>query len=532
MNNNDHLFDRSNYNSKTLTIYEIIGAYFTDVYYNYLYNEAVKFKNSGKTKSITEGYRHSTFSFLSCIDFRMKATYKAEKYMQLLKLITEYFILWTNFNTLTTSECIDKIVCEFVPDDYIKQLNKQQKANILRNILIESLAEFTKAINTEYINLIIDSHGSEDTVQVLKERFVDILILQRDGMYRKFLSSEVNKQEKVERVYVDRMKDEIKLLNEKLAKAEQLIRQSEQNVGNEQETIKQLQKEIEIRVDQLQKTIVKYRKMEQNYNEMKSQYEGLISENRQLQSELSRVRSEAVNDFNRMKMMRVQPAREQNPQYDKINESFPTVYESEQELRNEVPKPKVTTAGFERQNNLLDDMSDDEMANINSEILKMETDMNEKKKEAMREEPKKEVKKVMVKEEQKKEQQKDTMREETRKEEQKLTEQRKEAMREDPKKLTEQRKEAVKEQQKEVKKEAVREEPKKELSKDENKKENIKVEAKKPEQKKPVKKPRESDSDDESEDRSKSDKSDKESVIEEPEEITVGRKEKRAADLF
>ena len=66
------LFARSTYSSTTISIFQIVGAYFVDVYYNHLYTEAVKFKTDGKVASVTEGYRHATFAFLSALDNKAK----------------------------------------------------------------------------------------------------------------------------------------------------------------------------------------------------------------------------------------------------------------------------------------------------------------------------------------------------------------------------------------------------------------------------------------------------------------------------
>jgi hypothetical protein len=128
----NQLFDKSSYSSRTLSVYQIVAAYLVDIYYNHLYTEAIKFRNDGKVPSITEGYRHASFAFVSALDNKSKGSYKVEHYNKLLIGINEYFILWTSFSSLTLSECMDKITREFVPDDVYPSLDKDQKRNILR----------------------------------------------------------------------------------------------------------------------------------------------------------------------------------------------------------------------------------------------------------------------------------------------------------------------------------------------------------------------------------------------------------------
>ena len=66
------ILDRSNYSSKTLETFEIISAYYVDIYYNYLYTEAKKMKISGSIASITEGYKHTLCAILIIlIDIRL-----------------------------------------------------------------------------------------------------------------------------------------------------------------------------------------------------------------------------------------------------------------------------------------------------------------------------------------------------------------------------------------------------------------------------------------------------------------------------
>ncbi len=183
---NTKLFDRSSYSSTTISTYQIVGAYFVDVYYNHLYTEAIKFKTDGKVVSVTEGYRHATFAFLSALDNKAKG-YRAEHYNKLLQGINEYFIFWTTYSGLTLSDCIDKIVKEFVPADYFQSLTKEQKRNILRTILIDSIRDFTKIVIGEFLGAIIDNHDETANVEALKEKIVDIFIMRRETMFHKFL---------------------------------------------------------------------------------------------------------------------------------------------------------------------------------------------------------------------------------------------------------------------------------------------------------------------------------------------------------
>lgn len=212
---NTRIFDRSNYSSTTISTFQIVGAYFVDVYYNHLYTEAIKFKTDGKAASKTEGYRHATFAFLSALDNKAKG-YRPENYNKLLQGIYEYFVFWTQFSSMTVSECIDKIVREFVPADYFASLAKEQKRNILRQILIESIREFTKIVIGEFLGAIIDNHDETANVEALKEKMVDVFIVQRETMFHKFIDcrSGGKPDEKVDKRFLDKLRNEVMRLND------------------------------------------------------------------------------------------------------------------------------------------------------------------------------------------------------------------------------------------------------------------------------------------------------------------------------
>lgn len=241
------LLDRHTYPARTISTYSVVGAYIVDIYYNHLYAEAIKFKNSGKVATITEGYKHAIMAFISAIDSKSK-TYKPQHYTKLLTGINEYFTLYTSYSTLTISDCIDKITREFVPDDYYASLDKDQKRNILRGVLTNVIKEFTKSTATEFIYSIIDNHEETANIELLKDKVIDLFILERESLYQKFLDSNVGKKaELVDKALATRMQQEIKtLLHEKI------------DLQHKCEEFDQLAK---LRTDQLSEVVIKYKQL-------------------------------------------------------------------------------------------------------------------------------------------------------------------------------------------------------------------------------------------------------------------------------
>ena len=273
MNTQTRMFDRNSYTQRTISIYQIVGAYFVDVYYNHLYVAAVKLKNQGKVPSITEGYKHATYAFISTLDNKSKSTYKVEHYTKLLTEINNYFILWTSYNSLTLSDCIDKIVKEFIPNDFHQNLDKDQKRNILRTILINSIKEFTKIIITEYLSTIIDNHDDPANTDLLKERIIDIFIAERESMYHKFLLPKSAKDEVVDKKFAEKMRSEISKLHEERLKMLKVI--------------KDYEKEVDSRKEQLTKVLLKYRSIESTNKSSVDENKNLKDKNIALEQRVS-----------------------------------------------------------------------------------------------------------------------------------------------------------------------------------------------------------------------------------------------------
>jgi hypothetical protein len=267
---NSKLLDRSAYSATTMSTYQLLSSYIVDVYYNHLYIEAIKMKNdaSNPVTSITEGYKHAVLAFLSAIDNKSK-TYKARHYAQLLKGINEYFTTWTSFSTLTLSDCINKIVTEFVPSDFFESLNKDQRRNILRVVLTSGIRGFSEVVIKDFLTIIIDNHKEQSNIHALKERMVDLFIIERDGFYNKFLLTKIGKtSETVDKSLALKMQREIKgLLKDKKELTDENDRLTAEN--------DRLTVENTTRVEQVKQVIQKYKILATKHKGLARQYDQL-----------------------------------------------------------------------------------------------------------------------------------------------------------------------------------------------------------------------------------------------------------------
>jgi hypothetical protein len=180
-------FDRRAYSPRTMSMYRVISAYYVDVYYNHLYDRAIKLKNENPSiGTVTEGYRHAINGFMTSLT-PGSASYKAELYIRMLSSLTNFFASNSKLTTVTPRELINKIAAEFVPTDYIENLSGDQKSGVVRSVLTDSIYDFTMQIAERYLEPIISDHNNRENVELLKEVMIDILIAHRVAKYRSFI---------------------------------------------------------------------------------------------------------------------------------------------------------------------------------------------------------------------------------------------------------------------------------------------------------------------------------------------------------
>ena len=209
----ERLLDRHNYSRETLNTFELISAYYIDIYYNHLYFHAQNLKTEGKVLSITMGYKYTLDAFLTSMnspDFHKKHT------IDLKELFAEYD---NPMSSMTYNVYLDKIAREFVPMDYCNVLNYNQKTHVIQNVLTQANKKFIFKIMQEYLIMIIDDHNEPDNIRVMQEAFIDVLLMEREVFYERFISQKTRTNVKTPHIdssLLEKMKTEMKLLiNEK-----------------------------------------------------------------------------------------------------------------------------------------------------------------------------------------------------------------------------------------------------------------------------------------------------------------------------
>lgn len=209
------IFDRKNFSDRTLNVFELLGAYFTEIFYYSLYHEAEKSKASGEVKSITDGYKNA----LSAYNHSLK---KQDVYKETIKGFQRYSTeYWVN---ITYVQAIQYMTDEFIPKDYQDNFTEVQRMKTLKMIVSGIIRKFIGAIvNEGFIKNIIDMRDQQGNEIIIKDKIVDCLILERDEAYHSFLLAETGQsvKNKSNKMIIDLQKEIHKLVKEKIELAQE-----------------------------------------------------------------------------------------------------------------------------------------------------------------------------------------------------------------------------------------------------------------------------------------------------------------------
>ncbi len=200
---NGRMFNRENYSNETLGTFAYLSVYFIDLFYNEVYDRAVRLHRECKINNITDGYKWALEVFLKKINEN-----DMETYSEIVNSIYHTFIDHGHAS-LTYENCINRIVREFVPIDYFKICSFNDKTKILASVITTSVRTMINKIISKYLADVIDNHNNEENVSVWQEDFIEILIIQREKLYQDILDVETRTSETG---IVETMKKEIKLL--------------------------------------------------------------------------------------------------------------------------------------------------------------------------------------------------------------------------------------------------------------------------------------------------------------------------------
>ena len=197
--------ERSNYDRTTISVFDTVGSFFVDVFYNNHYLFSRDMVKSGRATSITDAYRSTIVNYMSGISSRK------DLYITVAKSLHEYYQKSSGFGSIVFSDFEDKFLSQFIPPEYYRDFTERIKDNTLHEIIICTVNEFGAAIlGKDFLRRVIDDHLNTNNVTFLQDRIVDIFIIQRENYYSKFVQeiSKSNSDNTVTKQLVEKLKQE------------------------------------------------------------------------------------------------------------------------------------------------------------------------------------------------------------------------------------------------------------------------------------------------------------------------------------
>lgn len=177
-------------NRRTLAVVDVISSWVVNTFYNYLHQEAVTIHTSGRTASITDGYKFIVKQYLDSFN-------TSEGYRRNLMGLHKYYIDNTRYSSIPFDMWIKDILQQFVPADYFPIMSNAQQDTTLRNILVNSIQQFSSdVICTKTIDSLITNHEHPSIVPVMKESMRRSLLFERQRLFQAVFKSSTGSYDK------------------------------------------------------------------------------------------------------------------------------------------------------------------------------------------------------------------------------------------------------------------------------------------------------------------------------------------------
>jgi hypothetical protein len=140
-----------------------------------------------------------------------------KKIGNLISDFVKYYRGMGEYHELTIGYCVDLIIKEFIPIDYITSINDKDKHILLREIIINVVKGTINTICLSHINTIIDSRNEPELIDLLRDDIMSCLNQETNRVQKQFIVSEhYGTDEKYRVMYNDLIKNVKNKIEEKL----------------------------------------------------------------------------------------------------------------------------------------------------------------------------------------------------------------------------------------------------------------------------------------------------------------------------
>jgi hypothetical protein len=241
------------YDKLLISIFDIIGSYFVDLYYNTVYQKAHNYSLEG-AKSFTDQY----------IELVKKIAISIQNdegtYHKIIKNLHQVFIHSTRYSTITFAQFVDKVTEQLIPSDYFDSTTMYNRDEVLGNaICFLNLRLAINITSPAMLRRIIDKRDDdyEITIKMLRNFAIQSLLLKRDEVRNQFLK-QIGKVETTE------MSETTMELIEKNHTLETAVN----SFKIEKKQMQQKIRDMVIQIDNLNEELDKYKKLTLAFKDM------------------------------------------------------------------------------------------------------------------------------------------------------------------------------------------------------------------------------------------------------------------------
>jgi hypothetical protein len=171
------------YDRSITVVFDILGTYFVDVFYNDIYNKSRTIFEAGRANSVTEAYKTMSMGYINILSSNTVI------YKKIVASLFEYFKKQYSNPGMSFVTFEDKIILSFFPPEYKSTLTDNNKDSLLREIVVNGLGDFVKfLLSPENVARVIDNHRNSENVRILQDKFVSIFSAHREGYFMKIVN--------------------------------------------------------------------------------------------------------------------------------------------------------------------------------------------------------------------------------------------------------------------------------------------------------------------------------------------------------
>jgi hypothetical protein len=170
------------YDRKLISILEIVGSHFVDIFFNHVWASAHTNLKSGT--SITDEYTRRVKAYILGVKTDERC------YRDIVTRLHEYFRATTRYTTLSFSDFVERIISQFIPLEYYDLLNAAEKDETLGSVIADLISGLgTYVTRPDMLRRIIDEHDLQPkvTIRMIQDQGVTVLLAKRSVIHNNFL---------------------------------------------------------------------------------------------------------------------------------------------------------------------------------------------------------------------------------------------------------------------------------------------------------------------------------------------------------